>query len=282
MTPGSGLPRPVVGLVVLGAVGLVLIGLLWLGQRRLVFFPSPVVPSVPPAGVRAVPLTTADGLALEAWLVPGSVAQQDDDRSNLVVVFPGNGGNRVGRLPLARELARRGLDVLLVDYRGYGGNPGRPSSAGLALDARAVRDWIDVRRPASASLTYLGESLGAAVAIELASEHPPDTLVLRSPFASLADIARHHYPVVPQVLLRDSWPSVDTIARVDVPTLVVAGTADRIVPVEQSRRVAAAAGGQVQLVLVEGAHHNDPALAHGEPFVDALSMFLDDAESDGS
>ncbi|WP_338019077.1 alpha/beta hydrolase [Salsipaludibacter albus] len=263
--------RQVVALAVLsGLVALLVIGA-WLGQRRLVYFPSQVVPAEAPAGVTPVVLATSDDLRLAAWHLEGRPGVAD--RPATVVVFHGNGGNRTGRLPLARALARRGHDVLLVDYRGYGGNPGSPSSTGLARDADAARDWVD-RHAASTTVAYLGESLGAGVAVELATRRPPDVLVLRSPFTSLADVARVHYPIVPAAFLRDRWPNLERVADLDVPTLVVAGEADTIVPVEQSRRVERAAAGPSDLVVVPGADHNDRALLDGGDLVTAIDDLL--------
>lgn len=273
---------------------------LWIGQRRLVYFPSQVVPAAPPAGVGEVTLTTEDGLELAAWFVPpdheasrpdAALGEADDEGSDavedptvdtdaeaaddVVIMFHGNGGNRVGRLPLARSLAARGHAVLLVDYRGYGGNPGKPSAAGLALDARAARNWV-IQQPGidDDRIAYFGESLGAAVAIELAVDHPPAAMVLRSPFTSLADVARTHYPIVPSVMLRDRWPSLDRIRELDVPILVVAGSDDRIVPTEQSERIATAAGGPSELLVIDGAGHNDLALLDGETVLTAIDHFL--------
>jgi uncharacterized protein len=123
---------------------------------------------------------------------------------------------------LARALAGAGLAVLLFDYRGYGGNPGRPSEQGLARDVRAAhRFLIDEAEVAPTRLLYFGESLGAAVVSELASEHPPAGLVLRSPFVDLASVGRVHYPFLPvRTLLRDRYPLADQLAGVKVPTTV--------------------------------------------------------------
>ena len=156
----------------------------------------------------------------------------------------GNAGHRGYRAPLAEALHEAGLSVLLFDYRGYGGNPGSPSEEGLALDVRAARDFLieDVDVPPE-RLLYLGESLGAAVVTELATEHPPAGLVLRSPFVDLASVAAVHYPFLPaRALLRDRFPVAEQLAGVEVPTTVVYGSADSIVPPEQSRAVAEAAG----------------------------------------
>jgi uncharacterized protein len=246
----------------------VLLGALWLGQRSLIYLPGGPVPEVDQVlpGAREVVLTTEDGLDLRAWHVPAMAG------SATVLVTPGNAGNRAARAPLAAALRDRGLGVLLLDYRGYGGNPGRPSEDGLARDARAGRDHLLTEAGVDeADLVYFGESVGAAVAAELAAAHPPAALVLRSPFTSLADVGAVHYPMLPvRLLLRDRFEVAEHVAEVAVPTVVVLGTGDRIVPPDQSRAVAAAAAGPVRVVEVGGAGHNDLVLLDGVDLIDAI------------
>ena len=258
----------VVVLVTVVAVVLVAVSVL---QRRMIYFPWPGSPVPPVAevfpGGRDVTLQTADGLRLGAWLLPPAAGA----RGTTVLIANGNAGDRSIRAPLAAALADAGLGVLLFDYRGYGGNPGRPSEEGLALDVRAAHAYL-VREAGvpPERLLYFGESLGAAVVTELAVEHPPAGLLLRSPFTDLAAAGRVHYPYLPVgALLRDRYPLADRLRRVSVPTTVVYGSADRIIPPAQSRAVAAAAGGPVHVVEVPGADHNDRALLDGPDLVRA-------------
>ena len=261
--------------MVLLLVVVLVTGLLWAFQRRLIYFPdagpdAPVSAVLPHA--REATLRTADGLRLGAWFLPGPGPD-----APAVLVANGNGGNRALRAPLARSLGRAGMAVLLFDYRGYAGNPGRPSEQGLALDVRAARTFLldDVGvRPER--LLYFGESLGAAVVTELATEYPPAGLVLRSPFVDLAAVGRAHYPFLPvRALLRDRYPVAEQIARVHAPTTVVYGTADTIVPPEQSRTVARVAARLHRLVAVPGADHNDAVLLDGPDVVAAVVELAD-------
>ncbi|MGY1617721.1 alpha/beta hydrolase [Geodermatophilus sp. SYSU D00691] len=254
--------RALVGVGVLVLVLVVVTGLFWAFQRRLVYLPQGA-PGPVPAGAREVELTTADGLRLGGWFYEG------DDGAPAVLVANGNGGHRGMRAPLARALHDAGLTVLLFDYRGYGGNPGDPTEEGLARDVRAARAFL--LEETGAPLLYYGESLGAAVVTELAVEHPPAALVLRSPFTDLAAVGSHHYPFLPvRLLLRDRFPVAERIAGVRAPTVVVLGTADSIVPPAQSRAVADAAAGLDRLVEVPGADHNDAVLLDGPELVGAV------------
>jgi uncharacterized protein len=290
-------------LLVVAAVLAAPIGLLWAFQRRLLYLPAPR--TVPPAasvlpGAEEVAFETADGLRLGGWFVPpvdrpaqpssgvgyapppgdpppaGRAGARPAAPGPAVLVCNGNGGNRSLRAPLAAALSRMGLAVLLFDYRGYGGNPGHPTEAGLAADARAALDYL-VARPEvdPARVVYLGESLGAAVALRLATERPPAALVLRSPFASLAEVGQLHYPLVPvSLLLRDRYDSAALAGRLAAPLLVVAGGRDRIVPASHSRRLFAAAPQPKRLVVLDGADHNDHDLLAGPRLLAEVRGFL--------
>lgn len=255
--------------VVLGLVLAVLV--LWVFQRRLIYLPArgPVpAASAVLRGTEEVTLETEDGLELEAWFLPAG--------PRTVLVFNGNAGNRAGREPLAAALAGRGFSVLLFDYRGYGENPGRPNEEGLVLDARAALAYLE-GRPDVGPIAYFGESLGAAVAVGLAVEDPPQALVLRSPFTSLADVGRIHYPYLPvSLLLWDRFPTLERIVRLETPVLVVAGERDGIVPPGQSRQVFEAAPGPKRFVEIPGADHNDPDLFVGDLLLDEVQRFLEE------
>ncbi len=263
-------------LVVLALVALFLV-LIWGFQRRLIYLPSSVsVPAVDEVldGARELTLQTPDGLTLGAWFVPAA----EPDRGITVLVANGNAGDRSLRAPLAQALARRGLSVLLFDYRGYGRNPGSPTEDGLAQDIRAAyRYLVGEAGVPPERLIYYGESLGAAVVTELATEHPPAGLVLRSPFVDLATVGQIHYPFLPvRALLRDRYPLADYLAQVRVPTTVVFGSRDSIVPPEQSRAVAEAALVLKRIVEVKGADHNDGVLLDGDELIDAVVELADE------
>lgn len=267
------LPVALLGLTVLMMCGV------WAFQRNLIYLPSAAL--LPPAAAglpsaQTVRLHTDDGLTLEAWFVPPAGPQP----APAVLLCGGNGGNRSGRARLAAALAREGFAVLLLDYRGYGGNPGAPSERGLLIDARAGRAFLAARGDVDPRrLVYLGESLGAGVATALAVEQPPSALILRSPFTSLSDVGRLHYPHLPMALLRDHYPVEQQIAAYDGPLLVLTGGADEIVPPDQSRRVADAAPGPTRFVLLPGLGHNDPEFLDGEQFLTELRVFLAEALS---
>jgi len=228
--------RIATGLGVAALAAAALLMLLWLSQRRLMYFPFGDVPDPRMVGLASageVRLATQDGLTLGAWFVePASPGT-----GWTVILFNGNAGNRALRAPLARGLAANGIAVLMVDYRGYGGNPGSPTEEGLLRDARAARGWVGERAAGGARLAYFGESLGTGVAVALAAERAPDALILRSPYTTMADVAAFHYPFLPvRWLLRDRYASIDRIAAIPCPVLAIAAERDSVVPAVLSRR----------------------------------------------
>lgn len=269
--------RILTGLGIVASAAVLLLALAWFFQRSLIYFPLTQI--VPPAAdvlarSQEVAFATEDGLRLGGWFVPA----EGNGSGMTVLIFNGNAGNRSFRAPLAAALSRAGLAVFLFDYRGYGGNPGSPSETGLIADARAARAYLASRTDLDpARIIYVGESLGAAVAVALAVESPPVALVLRSPFTSLVNVGLLHYPFLPvRLFLVDRYPSIDRIGLLTCPVLIVAGERDRIIPAEHSRRLYEAASGQKRFVLIPGADHNDFDLLAGEQFISEVLRFLKD------
>jgi fermentation-respiration switch protein FrsA (DUF1100 family) len=277
VSPGAAL-KPLAGLgVVIVLVVIALVGLLWVFQRRLVYLPMDhEVPTAGKvlAGAEDVSFVTADGLRLGGWFVParGPVRAA-------VLVCNGNAGNRSHRSPLAAALAEQGFTVLLFDYRGYGGNPGSPTERGLAADVRAARGWLEAQpRVDPERVVLFGESLGAAVALAEAVERPAAGLVLRSPFSSLADVAREHYPFLPvRLLLKDRYPSLERVPRLECPLLVLAGRRDGIIPASQSRALFEAAPPDARRLVMLDGDHNDLELLAGERMIREMVSFIHEA-----
>jgi uncharacterized protein len=260
----------VLGLVTMCLVGLV-VGMLTALQRQLIYFPDST--TVPPAsevleGARDITLHTSDGLALGAWYVPPSSAS---DMRVAVLAAPGNGGNRLSRVGLAAALSRRGLAVVLMDYRGYGGNPGSPSEEGLAKDAMAAALTLEELGYPAERTIYFGESLGTGVVAALHARRTPAGLVLRSPFTELADVGAHHYPWLPvRMLLKDRFQVTEHLSNSEVPVTVIYGDRDSVVPTELSARVADEAPTLVERIVIRGANHNDEAMS-GPAVADAVA-----------
>ena len=267
--------RIAIGLAKLIVVASIGAGIVWALQRRLIYFPAADVPRPAAVGLpsaQVVSFTTSDGVTLHGWFVPPA----SPSAREAVIVFNGNAGNRGFRAALAAMLADAGLATLLFDYRGYGENKGQPSEEGLARDAVAAYRYVATRKDVNASrLVYFGESLGTGVAVRLATRHTPRALILRSPFTSLIDVGRHHYPFLPvRTLLSDRYASIDYVNRIGCPLLVIAAARDSVVPSEQSRRLYEAARSPKHLVVIDGADHNDYELLAGTRMRAEILQFL--------
>ncbi len=240
-------------------------------EDRFLYFPSAELAATPATyGLQADELQpeTEDGVRLHGWWIRGRGARA-------ILFFHGNAGNVADRLERARILNERlGLDVFLVDYRGYGRSAGAPSEEGLYRDARAVYQAALDRRFAAGQVLVFGESLGSAVAVQLAIERPCAAVVLETPFLSVPAMAKQHYPFVPSFLIRSRFDSASKIARVAPPKLFLVAARDEIVPATQSRELFALARDPKTLFVIPGAGHNDTYLTGGEAYWQAWERFL--------
>lgn len=246
--------------------------LLYAVQRRIVFKPDPTKADLVTVGLaeqmRDVAIATGDGLTLSSWWAP---PLRPDRR--VIVYFHGNAGHRGGRAERIRDYLAAGYGVLLVGYRGYGGNPGKPTEAGLYADARANLAFLAAQNVRPAETVLFGESLGTAVAIQMATEVPALALVLEAPLASITLSARARYPLFAfDFLVRDKFNSVMKIGKVTLPLLLVHGEQDRTTAVRFGRMVYNAANEPKRAHFIAEAGHND-LMQHG--LAKAVTEFLD-------
>lgn len=238
-----------------GCYGLAL-GALWLGQRRLIYLPDRVVPERARAGAEdmaEVTLTTADGLALLAWYR----APREPGKPCLVY-FHGNSGHLGMRAGKVRPYLDAGYGVLLPAWRGFSGNPGRPTEAGFYADGEAALAYLESHGIGAPRRVLYGESLGTGVAVEMALRHGALAVVLEAPFTSVPDVGRHRFPIFPiKAMVADRFDSLAKIATIDAPLLVFHGSADRVVPPRFGRRLFEAAAEPKRAHVIEGAGHND-------------------------
>ncbi len=247
----------VLRLVLIGLAGYgAIVVAAYLLQRSLLYFPGGEL--VPPALVgvddmAAVTLQTDDGLELTAWY---KAAPADKP---VIVLFHGNAGTIAHRGFKARPLLDRGYGVLLVEYRGYGGNPGKPTESGLYADGRAALAFLAARGVPNSRVVLYGESLGGGVAVELAAGGERfAALVLEAPFTSVPDVAAAHYFYLPvRWLAKDRFASIDKIGRVRSPILVFQGEHDEVVPVRFGKRLFAAAPEPKRGIFLANGRHND-------------------------
>lgn len=211
-----------------------------IGQNLLVypFDPTEITPK--DAGeprLTAQVLHTSDGENLVVWLAPAR------PKKPTIVYFHGNAGNLALRSQRFNRMLDRGYGVIALAYRGSSGSSGKPSEPAIRADALAlIKALPDLLGAKPQKLVYYGESLGTAVAVQLAALHPPTGLILEAPFASIDALARKRMPFFPTSLgLHEHWNTLDTISQITVPLLVMHGTKDPVVPLAQGLAVFEAA-----------------------------------------
>jgi fermentation-respiration switch protein FrsA (DUF1100 family) len=245
-----------------GLYAAVFVGLL-VGQRKILFRcdAAEVEPATLGLEAETLRLTTEDGESLVAWRIPPRPGRP------LILYFHGNAGGLDLRVERFRAMAKAGIGVLAIEYRGYAGSTGSPSERGLKLDgeatyAAAIESGVEPQR-----IVAFGESLGSGVAVAIAARHKIGALVLDSPYSSIADVAAAAYWFVPvRALLRDPFHNDLLIGKVSAPTLMVHGSKDPIVPIRFGEKLFALANPPKTFWRVEGAGH----LALGERMAETL------------
>jgi len=242
------------GIVVVGYCGIC--GYLFAEQRHLVFPPSKIRLDRPPAGseYRLLEIGVPGlGILKDWWIPPESKALPT------IVFFHGNAASRADFMKQGLYFRRRGWGVVLASYRGYSGNPGSPTEAGLMADARAT---IAVVAPRVGPIIVWGHSLGSGVAAKMASERRAAGLVLESPYTSVVDVAAKQDPYVPvRLLLLDRFDTRSLLGQIVVPVLIFHSTDDPVIPFAMGRELADRLGNRATFVRLTGLghypHHQD-------------------------
>lgn len=200
-------------------------------QRYFIYFPHNNIPKVAKSSeFREVTIVTSDGLSLLSWYKKAS------SNHPTILYFHGNAGNIALRKDALKPLTSAGYGLLLLEYRGYGGNHGMPSENGFYKDARAALKFLATKGVKSTQVILFGESLGAGVATLIATEYPVCAVILQAPFTSLKDVRKHHYPWLPFELW-DKYDSLSRIKSVNAPLLVLHGLNDEVVPFSQGEKL---------------------------------------------
>jgi alpha-beta hydrolase superfamily lysophospholipase len=264
-------------LVAITGAYLLVVGAIWYWQAMVIFRPSRIVDTTPlNSGVKfddvRLPL---QGDQLAGWWVPS-----EDLHSGTLLYLHGNAANVAANLDHVLRLRSAGLNVFIIDYRGYGSSTGGPPREKL-LYQDADRSWkylVAERNIPPAHIAIYGHSLGGAVAIDLASKHPEaGALITEGTFTSIADLADRfsfaaYLPV--RLILTERFDSISKIGAIHLPTLILHGEADRMNPPLSARRLYDAAPGPKQLALIPGGGHEDSAEVNPTAYFAALNGFL--------
>ena len=240
-------------------------------EYKSVFYPARFIAATPAAiglPFDDVFIKTQDGVIINAWLVKSSTGR------GTLIFFHGNAGNIGDRLEKIRLFHQLGLQVLIIDYRGYGKSQGRPSEAGIYKDAVAAYDYLRSRKDiANSHIIGYGDSLGGAVIIDLATKRDLSALIVHSSFTNAGDMAKTIYPFIPSFLLETKLDSAAKIRKITAPKLFIHSRADEIVPFRLGERLYQAASQPKEFLEISGGHNDTPADAQ-EKMARGIITFL--------
>lgn len=242
---------------------------MFLAQRQFIFLPATHILTPEEYGLRGyttVTLAENDGTKIQAWYHPAAKGYPT------VVYFHGNGGNMGNRPYHFALMTNDGYGLIAIDYRGYGQSEGSPSEEGFYADGRAaIRYATETLSIPPGRLILYGESIGTAVAVQMALETKAGGLVLQSPFTSMVDLAKLNYPWLPvSLLLVDRFDSIAKIGDIHMPLLLFHGDYDTVVPIWLGQRLFEKANEPKQAVYFPGRGHVDLS---GRKLTDALTEF---------
>jgi len=213
---------------------------------------------------------TEDGVRLHGWFCASEAAR-------LTLLWcHGNAGNISHRLDIIKNLHALGINIFIFDYRGYGKSEGEPDEEGIYRDGVAAYEYLVKKREIHPdSIVLFGESLGTAVAVDLAVKRNIRALVLQSAFTNAKDMAVRMFPIpVPPFIIHSKFDSIDKIRQVRVPVFFIHGDDDTIVPVELGRKLFDAANEPKEFYQIAGADHNDTHLVAGKEYYRRIGAFL--------
>lgn len=240
-------------------------------ELRSIFFPMKqieITPRQEGLAFEDIYFKTEDGINLNGWLVKNPKAKAT------VLFFHGNAGNISHRIEKIVIFNHLGLNVFIIDYRGYGMSQGRPSEDGTYQDARAAFDYLSARSDINnKKIIAYGESIGGAVAVDLAAKRNVACLIVDSSFSSARDLARKFYPFIPSFLFRSKFDSVNKVKTIKSSKLFIHSINDEIVPFELGQKLYQEAIPPKEFFQIHGGH-NSGFLESKDKIVEKLKTFL--------
>lgn len=250
----------------IGFAVVVAMAALWAVQDKFLFLP--IADRAVPAfdNIAEASVSTADGETIIIWYAPAA------DGCPTLMQFHGNGGHLATEKWRHQRILPTGVGLLAVSWRGYAGSTGKPSEYGFHLDARAAWDWLIAQGIDRNDIVIQAHSIGTGAAVQLAADVQPGALILEAPFYSMKDLVARKLPFLPTgLILRHPFRSDQHIANVNSPVLVLHGTKDSVIPLEQGQRLYDLAREPKHFVPMNGSDHNtlvrDGLFDHVWPFL---------------
>ena len=264
------------GIIYISTAIILFVGYIKYIESRSIFFPTKEIeltPSLINLSFEDVYIDTEDKIKINGWFIPHNNAKYT------ILFCHGNGGNIGHRLDKIAILAEMGLNIFIIDYRGYGRSQGRPNEPGVYLDAKAAYGYlINKRNIKPEQIILYAESLGCAVAVHLASRVKTAGLILEGSFTRGRDMAKRIYPILPAFLFYNTFDSLTRIKLVDAPKLFIHSENDEIVPFDLAVKLYNAAKEPKRFVKIMGGH-NTAFLDSQSKYVSAIVTFTRELDS---
>ncbi len=255
--------------LIFGFISLILY-IRWVESRQ-VFIPSKQITSNPDQFGMAyedVYFKTQDGVDLNGWLVKHS------DAKHTILYFHGNAGNMGDRMVKLAMFYQMGVNIFIIDYRGYGRSSGQPTEKGMYLDTQAAYDYLMTRKDiAPERIVAYGASLGGAAAVDLALKRNLAGLISDSTFTNAADMGRRIIPWVPSFLIKTKLDSLAKIKLISVPKLIIHSKNDEMIPFSMGQKLYDVALEPKTFLAISGGH-NEGHLYSREEFMAGIEQFI--------
>ena len=252
------------------SIYLVLLIFLYFYQGKLLYHPTvnsdTEIDNLIPK-IEKVNITTSDNLNLLGWF------HKKDISKNTILFLHGNAGSLENRIYKLNHFENFDLNFLIIAWRGFSGNSGKPNEKGLYDDAKSAVNWLKSKGIKEENIILYGESLGSAVAIEIAQNKKFAGIVLESPFTSMVEMGKKHYPIFPvSLLLKDKYESINKIKNIHIPVLVMHGKKDSIVPFEMGKKIYTSANSPKFYYFSE---YDDHMIDYNKLLIEKLKSFIE-------
>ena len=242
---------------------------LYFYQRNLLYHPNENNYSGDKISVdiEKVKIQTADNIELLGWYHEKNLKDY-----KTLVYFHGNAGSLENRIHKLNHFQDMNINFLIIAWRGFNGNKGKPSERGLYVDGKSAIDWLKKKGVDEKNLILYGESLGTGVATHLAQNKNYAGVILETPFTSMIDAAKNFYPYIPiNLLLKDKFENFKKVKNINIPILVMHGEVDQIVPFSMGKKIYEIANNPKYSYFTK---YDDHMMEYDENLVLALKSFF--------
>jgi fermentation-respiration switch protein FrsA (DUF1100 family) len=217
--------------------------------------------------IEKVNIKTSDNINLLGWF-----HKKDLNKFKTIVYFHGNAGTLDNRIHKLNHFKDMDVNFLIIAWRGFSGNEGKPTEEGLYIDGLSAINWITNQGVKEEDVILYGESLGTGIATEIAQNKNFAGVILETPFTSMINAAKNFYPYLPvSILLKDLYENEKKIKNINIPILIMHGEQDTIVPFKMGKKMYQLANEPKYFYFTK---HDNHMMVYDEPMIKTLKNFI--------